>query len=138
MLLQALKEIANPHLRKEIHEALMIRRLEQAHKRGESKSRVKEKPVAEEEPPLLRWVHVRKNRREQETIYGPRRCRRTISTNVEEKPKSDKKARAVLMLEEDFDKTIKRRRSESLIEHSELLASQRSALSSFRLKLAVE
>ncbi|MGB8781259.1 MAG: hypothetical protein WCD81_11515 [Candidatus Bathyarchaeia archaeon] len=52
MLLQALKEVADPQLRKEIQEALMIRRLEQARKRGESKSRVKEKPVAKEEPPL--------------------------------------------------------------------------------------
>ena len=50
-LLQDLKEVADPRLRKEIQEALMIRQLEQARKRGESKeSRVKEKPAAEEEP----------------------------------------------------------------------------------------
>jgi hypothetical protein len=50
-LLQVLKEVADPQLRKEIQEALMVKPLEQARKRGESKeSRVKEKPVADEEP----------------------------------------------------------------------------------------
>ena len=52
MLLHALKEVADPQLRKEIQEALMIRPLEQARKKGKSKkSRVKEKPAAKEEPP---------------------------------------------------------------------------------------
>jgi hypothetical protein len=49
-LLQVLKEVADPQLRKEIQEALMIKPLEQARNRGKSKeSRVKEKPVAQEE-----------------------------------------------------------------------------------------
>jgi hypothetical protein len=51
-LLQALKEVVDPQLRKEIQEALMIKPLEQAPKSGERKeSRMKEKPVAREEPP---------------------------------------------------------------------------------------
>lgn len=51
-LLQALKEVADPQLRKEIQEALMIRPLEQARQKGKSEeSTVKETPVAKEELP---------------------------------------------------------------------------------------
>jgi hypothetical protein len=52
MLLQALKEVADPQLRKDIQEALMTRPLEQARKRDKSKeSRVKEESLAREESP---------------------------------------------------------------------------------------
>ena len=52
VLLQTLKEVADPQLRKEIQEALMIRSIEHGRKISERKeSTMKEKPAAQEDPP---------------------------------------------------------------------------------------
>jgi hypothetical protein len=52
MLLHALKDVADPQLRRDIQEALIVRPRRQAdEKDGRRKSTVKEKPAAKEEPP---------------------------------------------------------------------------------------